>query len=166
MIEAIGVPATFPLRQDLIAPGGVIANIGGHGQTVDLHLERLWSRNIAITISVPRRHRYYQSAKTSGVKDGITYLFAPPFRLRFSTFAPTRLRFPRRPGPTLSRGTLGYFKVGHSPVLPGSWKIHPLPLPRSRTPVSPDPLAMMVSRMQSPPMGPRTHQRCGNFEAL
>jgi alcohol dehydrogenase len=32
-----------------VAPGGVIANVGGHGTKVDLHLETLWSRNIAIT---------------------------------------------------------------------------------------------------------------------
>ena len=43
------MPATFVLCQDLIGPGGVIANIGVHGQKVDLHLERLWSKNIAIT---------------------------------------------------------------------------------------------------------------------
>ncbi|MEO6917734.1 MAG: zinc-dependent alcohol dehydrogenase family protein [Collimonas sp.] len=48
-IEAVGVPATFLLCQDLVAAGGVIANIGVHGQKVDLHLERLWSQNIAIT---------------------------------------------------------------------------------------------------------------------
>ncbi|MFZ2019094.1 MAG: zinc-dependent alcohol dehydrogenase family protein, partial [Methyloceanibacter sp.] len=48
-IEAVGVPATFLLCQDLVAPGGVIANIGVHGTKVDLHLERLWSANIAIT---------------------------------------------------------------------------------------------------------------------
>lgn len=48
-IEAVGVPATFELCQDLVAPGGVIANIGVHGHKVDLHLERLWSHNIAIT---------------------------------------------------------------------------------------------------------------------
>ena len=30
-------------------PGGTIANIGVHGVKVDLHLERLWSQNIAIT---------------------------------------------------------------------------------------------------------------------
>jgi alcohol dehydrogenase len=49
VIEAVGVPATFELCQDLVAPGGVIANIGVHGVKADLHLERLWSRNIAIT---------------------------------------------------------------------------------------------------------------------
>jgi len=48
-IEAVGVPATFELCQDLVAPGGTIANIGVHGHKVDLHLERLWSHNIAIT---------------------------------------------------------------------------------------------------------------------
>jgi len=48
-IEAVGVPATFELCQDIVAPGGIIANIGVHGHKVDLHLERLWSQNIAIT---------------------------------------------------------------------------------------------------------------------
>jgi len=48
-VEAVGVPATFELCQDLVAPGGVIANIGVHGVKVDLHLERLWSANVAIT---------------------------------------------------------------------------------------------------------------------
>jgi alcohol dehydrogenase len=48
-IEAVGIPATFQLCQDLVAPGGVIANVGVHGSKVDLHLERLWSHHIAIT---------------------------------------------------------------------------------------------------------------------
>ena len=48
-IEAVGIPATFSLCQDLVAAGGVIANIGVHGEKVDLHLERLWSHNISIT---------------------------------------------------------------------------------------------------------------------
>lgn len=29
--------------------GGTIANVGVHGHKVDLHMERLWDRNIAIT---------------------------------------------------------------------------------------------------------------------
>ena len=49
VIEAVGIPATFQLCQDLVAPGGIIANIGVHGTKVDLHLEHLWSHNIAIT---------------------------------------------------------------------------------------------------------------------
>ena len=48
-IEAVGIPATFELCQSLVAPGGVIANIGVHGKSVELHLETLWSKNITIT---------------------------------------------------------------------------------------------------------------------
>ena len=48
-IEAVGIPATFELCQDIIAPGGIIANIGVHGAKADLHLETLSARNIAIT---------------------------------------------------------------------------------------------------------------------
>lgn len=48
-LEAVGLPATFLLCQEIIAPGGVIANIGVHGQKVDLHLEQLWPKNISIT---------------------------------------------------------------------------------------------------------------------
>ena len=48
-IEAVGIPATFELCQSLVAPGGIIANIGVHGKSVALHLETLWSQNIAIT---------------------------------------------------------------------------------------------------------------------
>jgi len=48
-IEAAGIPATFDLCEQIVDPGGVIANIGVHGQKVDLHLETLWSQNITIT---------------------------------------------------------------------------------------------------------------------
>ncbi len=48
-IEAVGVPATFEMCEQIIAAGGVIANIGVHGVPVALHLERLWDRNISIT---------------------------------------------------------------------------------------------------------------------
>ena len=49
VIEAVGVPATFELCQQIVAAGGTIANIGVHGVKVDLHLESLWDRNITIT---------------------------------------------------------------------------------------------------------------------
>jgi alcohol dehydrogenase len=48
-IEAVGIPATFELCAQIVAPGGTIANIGVHGTKVDLHLENLWDRNISIT---------------------------------------------------------------------------------------------------------------------
>jgi alcohol dehydrogenase len=48
-IEAVGVPASFLTCEEIVAPGGTIANIGVHGVKVDLHLERLWSQNISIT---------------------------------------------------------------------------------------------------------------------
>jgi alcohol dehydrogenase len=48
-IEAVGIPATFEMCEQIVAPGGTIANIGVHGTQVALHLERLWDRNISIT---------------------------------------------------------------------------------------------------------------------
>ncbi|MCY7319221.1 MAG: zinc-dependent alcohol dehydrogenase family protein [Ramlibacter sp.] len=48
-IEAVGIPATFTLCEDIVAAGGIIANVGVHGSKVDLHLERLWSHNVTIT---------------------------------------------------------------------------------------------------------------------
>lgn len=48
-IEAVGLPATFELCQQIVAAGGTVANIGVHGVKVDLHLETLWSRNVNIT---------------------------------------------------------------------------------------------------------------------
>jgi alcohol dehydrogenase len=48
-IEAVGVPATFELCTELIRAGGRVANVGVHGCSVTLHLEKLWIRNVAIT---------------------------------------------------------------------------------------------------------------------
>ena len=48
-IEAVGLPASFITCEDIVAPGGIIADIGVHGVKVDLHLEKLWDRNNAIT---------------------------------------------------------------------------------------------------------------------
>ena len=65
--EAVGIPATFLLCQDIVAPGGTIANIGVHGEKVELHLERLWSHNVTIatrlvdTVSTPMLLKSVQS---------------------------------------------------------------------------------------------------------
>lgn len=52
VIEAVGVPATFETCQELVAPGGTIANLGVHGTKVNLHLENLWDRNICKSSSL------------------------------------------------------------------------------------------------------------------
>jgi len=68
-IEAVGIPATFNLCEDIVAPGGTIANIGVHGKKVDLHLEKLWSHNVTITtrlvdtVSTPMLLKTVQSKK-------------------------------------------------------------------------------------------------------
>jgi alcohol dehydrogenase len=48
-IEAVGVRDTFDICQTIVTAGGRIANIGVHGKSVELHLERLWSQNITLT---------------------------------------------------------------------------------------------------------------------
>lgn len=68
-IEAVGIPETFRLCEDIVAPGGTIANIGVHGVKVDFHLERLWSHNITVTtrlvdtVSTPMLLKTIQSQK-------------------------------------------------------------------------------------------------------
>ncbi len=48
-IEAVGMAATFGICQEIIGIGGRIANIGVHGASATLHLEKLWSQSITIT---------------------------------------------------------------------------------------------------------------------
>jgi len=48
-IEAVGMPATFLMATELIRPGGTVANVGVHGKSVELKLQDLWIKDIAIT---------------------------------------------------------------------------------------------------------------------
>ena len=48
-IEAVGMPATFQMATELIRPGGTVANVGVHGKSVELKLQDLWIKDIAIT---------------------------------------------------------------------------------------------------------------------
>jgi alcohol dehydrogenase len=48
-IEAVGISATFDICQAIVAAGGRIANVGVHGKPVELHMEKLWDRNISLT---------------------------------------------------------------------------------------------------------------------
>ncbi len=93
VIEAVGEPASFDLCQELIAPGGIIANIGVHGKKVDLHLETLWSANIAITtrlvdtVSTPMLLKTME-AKKLDPSDLITHRFTLDHILdAYETFA-------------------------------------------------------------------------------
>ncbi|HEX3499611.1 MAG TPA: zinc-dependent alcohol dehydrogenase family protein [Stellaceae bacterium] len=73
-IEAVGVPASFITCENIVAPGGTIANVGVHGAKVDLHLERLWAQNITITtrlvdtVSTPMLLKTVQSGKIDPTK--------------------------------------------------------------------------------------------------
>ena len=49
VIEAVGTPDTFELCQAIVAAGGRLANVGVHGCSAKLHLDRLWAQNITIT---------------------------------------------------------------------------------------------------------------------
>ena len=79
-IEAVGIPATFTLCEDIVGAGGTIANVGVHGHKVDLHLERLWSHNISITtrlvdtVTIPMLLKTVQS-KTIDASQLITHRF-------------------------------------------------------------------------------------------
>ncbi|MDQ3019038.1 MAG: zinc-dependent alcohol dehydrogenase family protein [Bacteroidota bacterium] len=48
-IEAVGVPATFDICQNIVRPGGHVAIVGVHGKSVDLQLQNLWIQNITLT---------------------------------------------------------------------------------------------------------------------
>jgi alcohol dehydrogenase len=51
-MEAVGIPATFDICQNIVTAGGHVANLGVHGKPVELHLERLWIANITITMGL------------------------------------------------------------------------------------------------------------------
>jgi alcohol dehydrogenase len=48
-IEAVGVPASFDICQEIVTAGGHIANVGVHGKPVQLNLDKLWAQNITLT---------------------------------------------------------------------------------------------------------------------
>ncbi|WP_248931155.1 zinc-dependent alcohol dehydrogenase family protein [Paenibacillus hamazuiensis] len=48
-IEAVGIPETFDICQNIVTAGGHIANVGVHGKGVQLNLQKLWIHNITLT---------------------------------------------------------------------------------------------------------------------
>ena len=51
-IEAVGIPTNFDMCIDIIRPGGTVANVGVHGESVELALQDLWIKDIAITMGL------------------------------------------------------------------------------------------------------------------
>lgn len=51
-IEAVGLPATFDICQNIVRPGGHVANVGVHGHSVQLEIQKLWIQNITITMGL------------------------------------------------------------------------------------------------------------------
>ncbi|VXC23574.1 Alcohol dehydrogenase GroES-like domain protein [Arthrobacter sp. 9AX] len=51
-IEAVGIPATFDMCTEIVRPGGTVANVGVHGKSVELHLEKLWIQNVNISMGL------------------------------------------------------------------------------------------------------------------
>ncbi len=92
-MDAVGVPQSFETCQDVIAPGGRIANIGVHGEPVTLHLEKLWDRNITLTtrlvdtVTTPMLLRMLVSGKLAAEKM-VTHRFALSEMMQaYDTFA-------------------------------------------------------------------------------
>ncbi len=48
-VEAVGIPASFDICQEIVTAGGHIANVGVHGKPVQLNLDKLWAQNITLT---------------------------------------------------------------------------------------------------------------------
>ena len=48
-VEAVGIPVTFEACTQLVRPGGTVANCGVHGKSVELRLQDLWIKDVAIT---------------------------------------------------------------------------------------------------------------------
>jgi alcohol dehydrogenase len=51
-IEAVGIPPTLQLATEIVRPGGHVANIGVHGKPVEIAMEKLWTKNIDITMGL------------------------------------------------------------------------------------------------------------------
>jgi alcohol dehydrogenase len=51
-MEAVGIPSTWDICQKIVRSGGNIANIGVHGQKVDLQLQDMWIRDITISMGL------------------------------------------------------------------------------------------------------------------
>lgn len=65
-IEAVGIPVTFDVCQQIVKAGGHIANVGVHGTSVDLKMEKLWTHNITLTTGLVDTYTIPMLMKTVG----------------------------------------------------------------------------------------------------
>ncbi|WP_445665193.1 zinc-dependent alcohol dehydrogenase family protein [Fodinibius sp. AD559] len=65
-VEAVGIPATFDICQDIIKAGGQVAVVGVHGTSVDFKLEELWIKNITMTTGLVDTYTIPMLMKTVG----------------------------------------------------------------------------------------------------
>ena len=94
---------------------------------------------------VPRRHQYYEGATTSHPRIPGHLFVSLPGSTRFLlgsclavARAPGRVEVPPGPGSLFSRRPIaGVLSRGRERDLSGSQAIHPVPLPRSKTPAEP-----------------------------
>lgn len=79
VMEAVGIPATFAMCEDLVGLGGHIANIGVHGSKVDLHIDRLWPRSTTISMALVSAHtiptllELFSAGKLTEVAEMVTH---------------------------------------------------------------------------------------------
>ena len=95
---------------------------------------------------VPQRFKYYQSTTTSCADDGVAYAFrfsAPTDPLQSSLPCGGELRTGLAP---IKPGTAGLLSAGRTQDLPGSWRIHPISLPRSQIPAGSSALTLSDRR--------------------
>ena len=90
---------------------------------------------------VPRRHQYYQGTKTSCAEFRVAYVFASPMQLPSPRSLPHGGDFRTGQVPLEPRHHR-LSEVARTQDLPGSCRVHPLPLPRSRIPASSSGLAL------------------------
>jgi len=80
-IEAVGIPATWEICQNIVKPGAHIANVGVHGKKVDFSIEKLWIKNLTITTGLVNTNTTPMllktvSADSSDLKKMITHHFS------------------------------------------------------------------------------------------
>ncbi|KAL4774162.1 alcohol dehydrogenase [Aspergillus nidulans var. acristatus] len=82
VIEAVGTKESFRISQSLVGAGGTIASLGVFGESCELHLEKLWNRNICLrtrlvdAVSTPD---LLQIVESGGIEPGIIVSHDFPF---------------------------------------------------------------------------------------